>query len=275
MCKTKNSIAISILALSSFAGFAGTMGATTAAPGKFYLGIEGGDSISLNTHFQPNIVYPRATDYLYITPENTDWTRDIGAAGFGGVFLGYEWNPNVAFAFDYSYRGNYNWSILTVENTLVVDPNLAPYPDVYDRYKAGPIRIQTFLFDMLLKPAVNWGGLMPYIKGGIGLSINNISYLQNIDVPYSTNQLSFNNTQSGKSTNNFAWDVGLGADYYLTQKLSVGLAYRFVDTGKLQTGYSTSGLGASDGDTITPFIANHVYLNELSVSAAYHFDFMS
>src|SRR5204862_8200002 len=134
------------------------------------------------------------------------------------LFAGYEWNKNNAIQLSYTYRGKYHWNILTVENDLFA-------PDVFDRFEANNIQIQTILADWLLKPSVNWNGFVPYLRAGIGISINKIGQVQNIDIPTGGAPLSFNNLLQGKSTTNFAWDVGLGADYYFKNCFSIGLNY--------------------------------------------------
>ncbi|WP_028387587.1 outer membrane protein [Legionella fairfieldensis] len=259
--------AMTIFMLSYGVAFAGTMGDVAAVPPKFYIGIEGGGSVSTDIHFQPVITYPSSQEFSFTTPVNTDWNRDIGSAGFGGAFAGYEWNQNLALQFSYVYRSSYDWNMLTVED----DANFAP--DVYGQYNAGKISVQTFLFDLLLKPSVNWGGFVPYVKGGIGIGLNKIDRLQNINIPF-VSPLSYNTIVSGKSSTSFAWDAGVGADYYLTNQFNIGLGYRFVDAGKLRTGSNFIETVSGLASTITPFKAKHVFLNEVSISAAYHFDFV-
>lgn len=259
-------LAAVVLLSGSGLSFAGTMGAESDQSPRYYIGGEIGDSISLNTHFQPVVTYPRSEFFFVSTPVNTDWTRDIGASGYGGVFIGYQWNSNIAFQFDYSYRGNYNWGVLAVESVLAL-------PDLYDRYQANQIKIQTFLFDLVLKPSTNWGGFVPYVKGGIGASYNQMSQIHNIDIPVGDHALSFDSFIQGKSVTSFSWDAGLGVDYYFNNRLSIGLGYRFVDAGQLASSNIYTDTLSGLRTTVTPFSTSHVYLNEVSVSGTYHFDF--
>lgn len=258
-------IIISFLILINYTAIAGSMGELITS-NRFYLGIEGGNSISTNTHFQPTITYPSSQVFIFTNPENTDWTRDISAAGLGGVFVGYKWNQNVAVQFDYSYRGNYNW------NTLVTEADSVFAPSIYYRFKAGNIQIQTFLIDLSLKPSVNWGGLVPYIKMGIGASYNKNNGLLVINIPVGGNALSENSLVTGKYNTNVAWNAGLGADYYFNNQFSISFGYRFVDAGKLSTGSNFVNALTGLASTVSPFEAQHIYLNEVLFTATYHFD---
>lgn len=264
----KKTVIAGFVAISSGA-FAGSMGSIPTNPPRFYAGLQVGDSISADTHFQPRITYPPAQSSGFVTPVNTDFTRDIGSEGFGGVFIGYNWRPGLAFQFSYDYRNGYDWTILAAEDSSLYSP------DVYDRFTTSSIKIQTFLFDVILKPTVEWGGFVPYVKGGIGIASNKIKRLQNIDQPtrHNNHELTFNIVTAGKTATSFAWDAGVGVDYFVNDKISVALGYRLVDAGALKTGTTYYESVASVKGRITPFETRHVFLNEVSIAATYHFDF--
>lgn len=48
-------VAIALIMAGNSSVFAGSMGAVSEAPSKFYIGVEGGDSVSSETHFQPDL----------------------------------------------------------------------------------------------------------------------------------------------------------------------------------------------------------------------------
>lgn len=96
--------------------------------------------------------------------------------------------------------------------------------------------------------------------------------VQNIDIPTGGRALSFNSFLDGKSVTNFAWDAGAGADYFFSPQFSVGLGYRLVGVGKLETGSHFIDMVSGLNSTASPFKASHVYLNEVAISAAWHFD---
>lgn len=44
---------------------------------------------------------------------------------------------------------------------------------------------------------------------------------------------------ANNSQNNFAYALGVGADLKLTQQMTVGVGYRYIDLGDIETGYNT------------------------------------
>lgn len=132
---------------------------------------------------------------------------------------------------------------------------------------------------MVLRPSVEWGGFVPYVKGGIGVASNRIKGLQNIDIPARRNDLnSYNTLTDARTTTNFAWDAGVGADYFFNEKFSVGLGYRLVDVGALKSNSDFFDPTIVPKPnvlpfTLIPFKTRHLFLNEVTISAAYHFDF--
>lgn len=263
MLSKKSLFASALLLGSTSATFAGTMGPASNHTIPFYLGFDGGASISTEAHFRPQVI-EGAINFRPVG--NATFDRDIGSTGVVGAFVGYNWNENLAVQFGYAYRNHYNWAI---------DGNdSAGYPDdPYELYQAKGITIQTYLFDLLLKPSGSWGGFIPYIKGGIGVATNRIGALQDVDIPVSGNPVSFNSIIRGHTSTNFAWDAGVGADYFVTNQVSIGFGYRFVGTGELKTGNSSIDLISGTVVPVTsPFKAQNIYLNEVVASIAYHFD---
>ncbi|KTD72930.1 outer membrane protein [Legionella tucsonensis] len=246
---------------------AGAMGDVVSSVPRFYIGAEGGASISLNTHFAPDLGGREPLRIL--VPTNSDWNRNIGIGGFGGAFVGYQYNPNVAVQFTWDYRSGYDYFLHSNYGINPADPNFY----LEDHFEADDIDVQTFLFDLILKPTVNWGGFVPYVKGGIGFAYNQIGTLRNVQHTFGGNPITFDTRIPGDSVTSFAWDAGVGADYFFNEKISIGLGYRFVDAGTLRTENSFFDAVSGDAGLITPFETKHLFLNEIVASVAYHFDF--
>ncbi|HHF7374297.1 outer membrane protein [Legionella bozemanae] len=262
--------AISIAALCvgfNSLAIAGAMGNVAPSAPKFYIGAEGGASISLSTHFAPDL--GGREPLRIIAPSNTDWNRDFGIGGFGGAFIGYQYNPNVAVQFTWDYRSGYDYFLHASYAVIPTDPNFY----LEDHFEADDIDVQTFLFDLILKPTVNWGGFVPYVKGGIGFAYNQMGNLRNVQHTFSGNTITYDTRIHGDSATSFAWDAGVGADYFFNEKISIGLGYRFVDAGTLRTENSFFDVVSGDAGLITPFETKHLFLNEFVASVAYHFDF--
>ncbi|KTC88700.1 porin family protein [Fluoribacter dumoffii] len=245
---------------------AGAMGGVVPSPSKFYIGAEGGASISLDTQFAPKW---GGIPLRIAATGNSDWNTDFGIGGFGGAFIGYQYNPNVAVQFTWDYRSGYDYFLHASYGVVPTDPNLY----LEDQFSADDINIQTFLFDLILKPTVNWGGFVPYVKGGIGFAYNQIGTLRNVQHTFFGNPVTYDMRISGDSVTSFAWDAGVGADYFFNNKFSIGLGYRFVDAGTLNTDKTYYDAVNGTSGLITPFATKHVFLNEFVASVAYHFDF--
>ncbi|KTD31674.1 OmpA-like transmembrane domain protein [Legionella moravica] len=252
----------------SFAGTAGPVGDVSPSVPKYYVGIEGGASISAETHFEPQL--GQGNRNVFIAPNNSDWSRDLGTTGFGGLFAGYIINPNVALQLSWDYRSGYDYNLQATYGIDANDPNYF----AQDRFQTlGDIKIQTFLFDLILKPEVNWGGFVPYVKGGVGLSYNQMGTLRNVQMAFNSNSVAYDIRLAGDSVTSFAWDAGVGVDYFFNSNVNIGLGYRLVDAGKLRTSNAFYDPVRATVSTISPFETKHFYLNELVASMAYHFDY--
>lgn len=266
-------LVILIVSVCTGLSFAGTMGGVRSNINQFYLGGEGGASISLNTYFSPNAEQGNNA-FSWLTPVNRDFTSNFGIGSLGGVFLGYQFNPNVAFQFTYDYRGGYS---LFVNNNLGFTQTDTILNSYQEYYSAQGIKFQSFLYDMILSPEVDWGGFVPYVKAGIGFSINTIGTLQNFGY---YNNAGYRTYLNGETSTSFAWDAGVGVNYFFNDKLSIGLGYRFVDVGRLTSsntfyeGTSNAYFQSRSPLTISPLQASNVFLNEVVASITYHFDYM-
>lgn len=221
--------AISIAALCvgfNSLAIAGAMGNVAPPAPKFYIGAEGGASISLSTHFAPDL--GGREPLRIIAPSNTDWNRDFGIGGFGGAFIGYQYNPNVAVQFTWDYRSGYDYFLHASYAVIPTDPNFY----LEDHFEADDIDVQTFLFDLILKPTVNWGGFVPYVKGGIGFAYNQMGNLRNVQHTFSGNTITYDTRIHGDSATSFAWDAGVGADYFFNEKSALGLAIALLMQGR-------------------------------------------
>ncbi|WP_265524242.1 outer membrane protein [Providencia rustigianii] len=78
----------------------------------------------------------------------------------------------------------------------------------------------------------------PYISVGLGMaSINHKMRYDYNDHIVSMNQFTHEKFTKSKTTNNFAWSVGLGSQYQVNNHLSLDMSYRFLDAGKSKASY--------------------------------------
>lgn len=224
----------------------------------FFLGADVGGSLSLGTtDLRPDFSNPGI--YVFIIPNNTRFQRDIGSSSMVGAFLGYQVNDNMDLSLNYDYRGGYQWEILS---SL---PNFGVPSEIF---QVKNISIQTLLLNVILKPSVNWGGFVPYVNAGLGLAFNKLGTLQNTDI---ATVHTYNTLLQGRSTTNFAWDAGVGADYRFWKKMHLAFGYRFVSTGALQSTKNFVDTVPGVSSTINPFKARSVLLNEFYTALSMDF----
>jgi outer membrane autotransporter protein len=81
-------------------------------------------------------------------------------------------------------------------------------------------------------PFASFSRITPYIEAGLGFSnngFNRITYVDN-NTPVSSGRV------SSASLTDFAWKVGAGIEFALTEKLSVSAGYRYFDGGNVKSG---------------------------------------
>jgi opacity protein-like surface antigen len=258
------------LLLTSFVAlFASASYATTPNPccfcPHFYAGVEGGYSMSAEANVRQLYDFEQGGNVNLLVPENTTFNRDIESSSVYGLFLGYQFNPNLALQLTYDHRNQFNWSVPVDSSTLFPE-------DPMELYVLHGIRIQTFFVDLKLAPSVCWNGFVPYVKAGIGASRNRVDYLQDIDIPRKENPVTFDTRIDGDTLTKFAWNAGAGVDYYFNRQLAINVAYRFVDSNRLQT-------GTHEVDLVNPgpqadtnrFQSGHLFFHEVLANVTYHF----
>ncbi|MDP4021652.1 outer membrane beta-barrel protein [Methylobacterium sp. NEAU 140] len=195
----------------------------------------------------------------------------IGSGGFAGVGVGYQFTPffrgDVTAEYRYStgLRGSnyYNFGTDDWGNGLYGTEKTTGHFD-------SGVFLANAYFDL-----GTWYGITPFIGGGVGVALNNVSGFQtdssfNSPVygysPYydsckcggkghpsfvygpsynpdgSTQYKSATGTTyyKDKSTTSFAWALHAGLAYNVTDAFKVELAYRYLNLGKVETGIGWS-----------------------------------
>jgi opacity protein-like surface antigen len=85
-----------------------------------------------------------------------------------------------------------------------------------------------------------WCGLTPYVGAGIGLASLSVNGLKDVNVPQQTVYYGADHTSF-----NFAWALYAGMSYDVTDRVTLDLAYRYVDLGDARTGTVSDYQGAN------------------------------
>ena len=224
---------------------------TLSALQNFYAEIKTGPSVSSdNTKFEPDT--GSGHNAMWIVPDNGFNDASMGTEPLYGAVLGYQLNPNIGFDVDYIYRTHFSWSqqySFTSEN-----------PSLSREKVIDNISVQTWMLNTNFSP-ITWNHFTPYVSIGAGLAVNKTYGMRNIDLD--TRGLA--NRLDGETDENFSWQAGLGFNYWMSPNWKLDLAYHFRDIGEIETGHNDT----MSGNTIDPFKAKHVHLNEFSLGLGY------
>lgn len=165
----------------------------------------------------------------------------------GGIYLGYDFYPKfqmpIRTEIEYAIRSNMDTSW---NQKNIFEPNDRADTD----YTMG---LQTLFFNAYLD-LHNSTAFTPYIGAGVGMGF--ISNKLSVDYKDDINGLDNYNDSKNKMNTVFAWNVGAGVSYAMTENVSADLAYRFV------------GLGENN---IADGFKTHPYANEVSLGMRFTF----
>lgn len=169
----------------------------------------------------------------------------------GGIFFGYDFYPKqqipVRAEIEYAIRTNSTttWGLTDAAK----DNNISGSVDL-----KGQWNLQTLFLNMYWD-FHNESAFTPYLGAGLGMGFIKSKYELSLDGLASN---SYNDMQTV-----FAWNVGAGVAYAITDNLSADLAYRFVRLGYHQTQKTVLGQEVKMG--MAP------YANEFSLGLRYTF----
>lgn len=168
--------------------------------------------------------------------------RNKGSYGFG---LGYRFLPSLRADLDYTYRPNARFQAT----------------DNIPETGAGYLRNYTVMLNGYVDLNINLP-VTPYVMGGIGVSNNaTTSIYWPVVQQY----------EYGRSTTNFAWQLGLGMAYALQPNFLVDLSYQYVDLGKFSnTGHYNTGGIFNNGLVGAPTSFSALYSNQVQIGLRYY-----
>lgn len=235
-----------VIILSSTQSIAGTAGAVLA--------IKDWRWVSTLT-IGPDFVSPGQTQTLTLLPpfQNTYTKGDTSqTVADAGVFAGIERKFNSKL----SVQLGASWYVNTqiTPSGSVWQFTLPEFHDLNYAYHIHHTRVM--VTTKLLTTTPQYSRLHPYISGEVGAAFNRTRDYQ--ESPFEIGALPMASFVNHNQTS-FAWGVGLGLDYNLSQHVRLGAGYQFSDLGSASLGPTPASL------TNQTLNLSHNYANQLRV----------
>jgi opacity protein-like surface antigen len=166
--------------------------------------------------------------------------NDVGNSAMIGAAVGYRVHPKVRAELAAGYRGGFE-----LDDADAHSPPTSFKGDIrswnvmlnayYDFEAAGPWK--------------------PFVSAGVGYAKNKLRTISATNPGAGTGNLA-NFSLSGDTEGGFAWSLGVGAAYAYTNRLTLDVAYRYVDLGNIKVpaqtinfiGFGPSPYGGAKGD---------------------------
>lgn len=159
----------------------------------------------------------------------------------------------------YLLQAGLNYSNLSA---MVVDGNISQgiEPPYYESNYTYAVNSMQLFVEAKLRH-LRYQEFSPYFVLGLGAAFNQAqNYSTNIPAYLTVTPMFSNN-----NTSSFAYALGLGFDYKIDPKLSLGLIYRFINLGEVALG--SGKIRATP--VSNPFKQSNVYINTLAVHLNY------
>ena len=142
-----------------------------------------------------------------------------------GLAVGYDFKPvydvPLRAEFEYAWRGKKEM----FNSALEVDANVSGN----EKFKVGA---QSFFVNAYFD-IHNSSPVTPYIGAGLGLASVSADYQASLSDGTNEGGFGFNKTKT-----NFAWNIGAGAAWKISDMISLDLGYRYADFGKVKASSS-------------------------------------
>lgn len=220
-----------------------------AGDSGYYLRIDGGYAFPGSAGFEDRGDFTDCS----ICSSGATVIDDLEASPLFGVGLGYRWSSTLRSDLTYSYR----------ENNL---NHFDPVNGINNTYQSN-IRSHTLMVSGYYDFIGVSERMTPFVGAGVGVTHSSMSPVTQAPAGYGP---SAREVDPGGTKIDFSWQVTGGFDYALSERLSVGVAYRFFDGGKLRTqrGMTTTNFL---GDYISAGIKGHLTTQDVLVSLRVNF----
>lgn len=167
--------------------------------------------------------------------------KSVGNTASVGVGAGYRINENARIDATWELRSTA--TLKGTDNVRILNGRGQEVADLYTHYD-GSVSSQVAMVNAYYDIG-NWNGLTPFVGVGIGVARNTVSGLTTLSsstinsysatAPYALTG-SLKDQTSGHAADrtryNFAWSLTAGLAYAVNDRLSLEMAYRYMDLGK-------------------------------------------
>lgn len=235
---------------------------------RFYLGAEGGYSVSNGVNFRPqqseDCVEVEGLIGCWLNTHQSFRATIDNSPEFGGK-IGYHLNSLLDLDVAYNQRNNFRWS-----KDFPGDFSGAPNTSPASRNRTiNTIKNRTLMADVTLVPTLFCSCLQPFVSGGIGIAWNTLGDLLSTNLVNGSTAII-----TGDTNHSFAWQLAGGLNIPLNKHWFFDLGYRYLDMGTFRSGTRDIFLNSSS-QTINQPIAylegKHVSTNEFFAGVNYNF----
>ena len=231
-----------------------------------YVALEAGYGISSGVSFLPDYGVNGNSDFNWNLPAGSLIDNDdFGSAPLFGASFGYVFTPNFSLGLSYDWIGNYKYDKFYSSTSASSD-------SFGDGYYDDGIHFQPLLATLRLNPSTGFGGIIPFMEVGAGVSFNNSGDFNSFNLTPSGSPNSYNDIINNKTMTNFAWKAGLGVDYGFHNHYHFIVGYRYMDVGKIETASTRTDLIRGNSGSIAPLESNNIGINQAYISLAYDFN---
>jgi opacity protein-like surface antigen len=171
-----------------------------------------------------------------LAPKGEIADKKMGRSGLVGAEAGYQYNDNLRVGVSLDYLTKFSF-----KSSQAADSEDETLLDTNDRYKVKSLvsMLNVYYDIMEIK------GFTPYVTAGAGIARNKTSDVNTAQDLSDSESDSDTVLVKGTKTN-FAYKVGFGSKYAVTQAISLDVRYQFMDLGKIKTN-STEDLAMKKG----------------------------
>lgn len=225
-------------------------------PGRFYVGAGGG------------MLFPMINKSQYV-PTGSTWPDDhyittkIANQPFWFLAGGYTWSRPETWLPYYSLGFRYMYVYTMTTKGYI---NQYSLPDFRNYSFSYDIQQQNLLA-ILKADIVRWRNFMPYLMGGLGISMNSTSSYGESPTQGVTPRV---NPGFGSYTNyNFAYTAGAGIDWIVQDNVWINIEYSYSDFGSVTTGKGRNYATLTDSNFSSSNLKNSITANTLLLGVTY------